>query len=93
MKEEDKKISPQIVEEVKQIITEVDATHRYSMSRIYKVYNSIFETNEQPQACASCLIRKVKELRLWFEKELAKENNNKEAKEVKLKITRKKKSK
>lgn len=100
MKEEEKTIEPPfntpIVEEVKQIITEVDATHRYSMSRIYKAYNTIFETNEQPQACASCLIRKVKELRAWLEKETAKEKNSKEAKEVKeikSKASRRKKSK
>lgn len=82
-----------IVEEVKQIIAEVDTTHRYSMSRIYKAYNTIFETNEQPQACASCLIRKVKELRAWLEKETAKENKSKEAKEVNPKASRRKKSK
>lgn len=73
MKHEKKTSDSPIVEEVKQLIAEVDSTHRYSMSRIYKAYSTIFGTSEQPQACASCLIRKVKELRVWLEKESAKE--------------------
>lgn len=53
--------------EVKNLIREVDKTHRYSMSRIYGLYNEVFDKNEEPQSCASCLIRKVKELRTWLE--------------------------
>ena len=53
--------------EVAALLQEVDATHRYSMSRIYALYNEIFGKDEKPQACASCLIRKVRELRRWFE--------------------------
>lgn len=53
--------------EVQQLIEEVDKTHRYSMSRIYGAYNQIFERDEKPQACASCLIRKVRELRRWLD--------------------------
>lgn len=52
--------------EVEQLIEEVAKTHRYSMSRIYKLYNQVFGTTEQPQSCASCLIRKVKQLRIWL---------------------------
>lgn len=52
--------------EVHKLISEVDKTHRYSMSRIYGLYNEVFGKNEVPQSCASCLIRKVKELRVWL---------------------------
>lgn len=54
------------IKKVKTLVQEVDATHRYSMSRIYSLYNEIFEKNETPQSCASCLIRKVNELKTWL---------------------------
>ena len=53
--------------EVEQLLAEVDKTHRYSMSKIYDVTNRVFDKNETPQSCASCLIRKVRELRKWLE--------------------------
>lgn len=56
-----------LIVNVKELVKEVDKTHRYSMSRIYGLYNEVFEKNEEPQSCASCLIRKVKELRDWLE--------------------------
>ena len=61
--------------EVESLIVEVDRTHRYSMGGIYGLYNRVFSKNEVPQSCASCLIRKVRELRKWLEDEKAKENN------------------
>lgn len=56
-----------IIRDVKNIVTEVEKTHRYSMSRIYGLYNEVFGKNETPQSCASCLIRKVNELKKWLE--------------------------
>ncbi|GAB6012721.1 hypothetical protein [Viscerimonas tarda] len=56
----------EIKQQVENLITEIDSTHRYSMSRIYALYNQVFETDETPQACASCLIRKVNKLRTWL---------------------------
>jgi len=53
-------------QEVEQLLAEVDKTHRYSMSKIYTLANRAFNKNEMPQSCASCLIRKVKELRNWL---------------------------
>ncbi|MDL2215165.1 hypothetical protein LJC00_03150 [Dysgonomonas sp. OttesenSCG-928-M03] len=50
------------------LINEVNTTHRYSMSRIYNLYNEVFEKSETPQSCASCLIKKIKELQAWLEK-------------------------
>lgn len=52
---------------IETLIHEVETTHRYSMSRIYGLYNEAYEADEKPQSCASCLMRKVRELRLWLE--------------------------
>lgn len=60
-----------LITDVKNLVKEVDKTHRYSMSRIYGLYNMVFDKNEDPQSCASCLIRKVKELRGWLENQSA----------------------
>ncbi|MBN9301196.1 MULTISPECIES: hypothetical protein [Dysgonomonas] len=54
--------------EVEALVREVEKTHRYSMSRIYGLYNRVFGTNETSQSCASCLIRKVRELKNWLAK-------------------------
>lgn len=51
---------------VEVLVAEVEKTHRYSMSRIYEAYNQVFGKDEQPQSCASCLIRKVQELKKWL---------------------------
>lgn len=66
-----------LIKEVKEILDEVAETHRYSMSKIYGAYNKVFGKNETPQSCASCLIRKVKELKAWLE---AAENKNRKKK-------------
>lgn len=51
---------------VASLVYEVNTTHRYSMSRIYNLYNEVFSKSETPQSCASCLIRKVNELDKWL---------------------------
>lgn len=63
----------ELIKEVKTLIADVDKTHRYSMSKIYGLSNKVFNRNEQPQSCASCLIRKVDELRKWLTSEESKE--------------------
>jgi len=55
-----------LMHEVYSLLIEVEKTHRYSMSKIYGLYNKVFEKNEEAQSCASCLIRKVRELREWY---------------------------
>lgn len=57
-------------QDVEQLLIEVDKTHRYSMSKIYSLSNDVFGKNEMPQSCASCLIRKVRELRKWFQSQV-----------------------
>lgn len=61
----------ELKEQVKMLIADVDKTHRYSMSRIYGLYNEVFGKSETPQSCASCLIRKVKSLRVWLDEQEA----------------------
>jgi len=63
----------ELKKEVANLIREVEKTHRYSMSRIYGLYNEVFGKDEVPQSCASCLIRKVNELKSWLDTENAKE--------------------
>lgn len=58
--------SEDLIMRVQALVDEVDKTHRYSMSRIYGLYNEVHNTAEAPQSCASCLIRKVKELKKWL---------------------------
>lgn len=59
----------EIIEKVKALIAEIDKTHNYSMSRIYGLYNEVFSVAETPQSCASCLIRKVNQLKEWLAKQ------------------------
>lgn len=75
-------------EEVESLVDEVKKTHRYSMSRIYGLYNKVFDKNETPQSCASCLIRKVRELTAWLDS--AKVVEEKEPKKRRAKKTLKK---
>lgn len=83
--------NPELKSEVEILLDEVDRTHRYSMSRIYSLWNIVNEKNETPQSCASCLIRKVRDLRSWLEK-VSENDVPKEAPvvEKKVKRTRKK---
>ena len=70
-------MNTELINEVKEILDEVDLTHRYSMSKIYGAYNKVFGKSETPQSCASCLIRKVRELRKWLEEaEISAEKKN-----------------
>lgn len=74
--------------EVSKLIREVETTHRYSMSRIYDLYNEVFDRNETPQSCASCLIRKVRELKHWLEEQPKNEEAPKTEKTLKAKRNR-----
>lgn len=55
-----------LIQRVENIVSEIQKTHKYSMSQIYGIYNEVFATSETPQSCASCLIRKVNQLKLWL---------------------------
>lgn len=53
----------------KELVEEVKRTHRYSMSKIYGMYNEITGKNETAQSCASCLLRKVHFIESWIASE------------------------
>lgn len=55
-----------LTERVKELVEQVDKTHRYSMSAISDLWNEAFGKNEAPVSCASCLIRKTNDLRKWL---------------------------
>ena len=40
--------------------------NRYSVSRIYAAHNAIFELDEAPQTCATCLTSRAAKLRKWW---------------------------
>lgn len=61
----------ELKEKVELLIAEIDKTHRYSMSRIYGLYNEVFDKSEVAQSCASCLIRKVNSMRKWLSEQAA----------------------
>lgn len=44
--------------------------NNYSVSRIYNAYNLIFNKRESPQTCASCLLKRAKEIEKWYEDSL-----------------------
>lgn len=64
-----------LAQKVELLLDEVNSTHRYSMSRIYGLYNEVFNLAEVPQSCASCLIRKVNELKSWLIQQPENENS------------------
>lgn len=59
----------EVLGNVKESLIYIERTHQYSMSRLYALWNFIFERNETPQTCSSCLIRKSHDLREWMKKE------------------------
>lgn len=59
----------ELIQQAENLVAEVKKTHRYSMSRIYELWNEIFEKSETPQSCASCLIRKMADIKGWLEEE------------------------
>lgn len=86
----------ELKEKVLLLISDVEKTHKYSTSRIYGVYNEVFETTEKPQSCASCLIRKISQLKIWLREQdilLEKLNNNEEQSKAKLKTKKTKQKK
>jgi len=59
----------ELLQNVREALTYIEKTHRYSMSRLYALWNFIFSRNEAPKSCASCLIRKSRDLSDWMRKE------------------------
>lgn len=58
--------TPEQVAAAKQIIDDA-AKHRYYVSRIYGMYNTVTGKNEAPQTCSSCLRARAREISKWYE--------------------------
>lgn len=58
--------TPEQVAAAKQIIEDA-AKHRYYVSRIYGMYNTVTGKNETPQTCSSCLRARAREISKWYE--------------------------
>lgn len=58
--------TPQQIAASKQIIDDA-AKHRYYVSRIYGMYNTVSGKNEAPQTCSSCLRARAKEIKKWYD--------------------------
>lgn len=56
-------------EEVKELIEYVEHTHKYSSSKIYELYNKVYNKNEKQSTCVSCLKTRVKLLNKWLQEQ------------------------
>lgn len=59
------KASDELKAKVKFVLQQAQ-NNRYSVSRIYAAHNAIFELQEAPQTCSTCLTSRVKKLREWW---------------------------
>jgi len=62
----DTHITPELVEKVDGVLKEAEH-HTYSVSRIYAAHNAVFQKNDAPQSCSSCLRSRAAELKKWRE--------------------------
>lgn len=65
----------ELQEKVRLLVNDIAKNHKYSMSHIYGLYNEVFGVAEMPQSCASCLIRKVNQLKTWLNSQDEKEDS------------------
>lgn len=49
------------------------ASHTYSVSRVFGVYNDLFKKTETPQSCSSCLRSRVELIRKWADTNVVKD--------------------
>ena len=56
----------QLIKKARAVVDDADNHHRYSIGGIYEVYNAITGRDEKKQNCSTCLLNKVKEIRLWL---------------------------
>ena len=77
----EKKASPELLEEVKTVLEEA-AKHTYSISRVFNAYNKAFGLSEKHQGCASCLKLRVQKLDAWY-----KENTEESPEPILVRVT------
>lgn len=61
-----KDASAALVKKVEGVIAEAKK-HQYSVSRVFAAYNEVFNLNEVPQTCASCLRTRAEKLASWYQ--------------------------
>lgn len=59
------KATKELQDKVKFVLQQAKS-NRYSVSRIYAAYNGVFELQEAPQTCSTCLTSRVKRLLEWW---------------------------
>lgn len=61
-----KDASAQLIKKVEGVMAEAKK-HTFSVSRIYAAHNEVFQINEKPQTCGSCLKTRAANLTKWYE--------------------------
>lgn len=61
------KATPQLIAQVETVLAEAKR-HTYSVSRVFAAFNAVFNLNETPQTCASCLRSRAERLESWYVK-------------------------
>lgn len=60
---------------IKELVEYTERTHRYSSSKIYELYNEVYNKKEQQSTCASCLLTRVRLLKKWMQEHPEEEVN------------------
>jgi len=60
-----KNAGDKLVKQVEAVMEEAKR-HQYSVSRVYAAYNAVFQLNEKPQTCGSCLKNRAEKLTTWY---------------------------
>lgn len=60
-----KDASAKLVKQVEGVIAEAKK-HTFSVSRVFAAYNEVFNLQETPQTCASCLRSRAEKLTAWY---------------------------
>jgi hypothetical protein len=59
-------VTPELLAQVREVL-DMAAKSRYSVSKVYGVWNAVMGKTETPQTCPTCLRNRVKGLREWYE--------------------------
>lgn len=60
-----KDASAQLIKKVEGVMAEA-TKHTFSVSRVYAAHNEVFQLNEKPQTCGSCLRTRANNLAKWY---------------------------
>lgn len=61
---------------IKELVEYTEHTHLYSSSKIYELYNEVYNKNERQSTCASCLLTRVRLLKKWLQEHPEEEVND-----------------